>query len=105
MKFSSGGQKSRAAFALLTFQKPHVVIMDEPTNHLDMGAIEALIDALKNFHGGVLIISHDQHFINQVCNEIWVIKSRRIDRFPGEFNDYKKLVLSELTMENGKSNY
>ena len=93
MKYSSGGQKSRVAFASLTYAKPHIVIMDEPTNHLDMGAIGALINALKEFQGGVLIVSHDQHFITNVCNEIWVIAEKRVTTFNGSFDDYKKTVL------------
>lgn len=66
MRFLSGGQKSRAAFALLAYRKPHIVILDEPTNHLDMETIQALIDALKEFKGGLIVVSHDQHFIQQV---------------------------------------
>lgn len=73
-----------------------MLLLDEPTNHLDVEAIEALIDALKNYTGGVMVISHDQHFINQVCNEIWVVKDKTITRFPGTFNDYKKSILSQL---------
>ncbi len=113
MKFSSGGQKSRVAFAALTFAKPHVVIMDEPTNHLgnvtdiiysqlvdvlsfsDMGAIGALIDALKKFNGGVLVVSHDQHFITNVCNELWMVQNRKVSIFDGSFDDYKKQVLHQ----------
>lgn len=94
MKFSSGGQKSRVAFAVLTYTKPHIVIMDEPTNHLDMGAIEALSNALKEFAGGVLVISHDQHFITKVCNEIWVIKDKKVTTFDGSFEDYKKTIIA-----------
>lgn len=95
MKFSSGGQKSRVAFACLTFAKPHIVILDEPTNHLDMGAIEALSNALKAFSGGVVVISHDQHFITNVCNEIWVISDRKVTPFPGSFDEYKKSIISK----------
>lgn len=94
MKFSSGGQKSRVAFASLTYHKPHVVIMDEPTNHLDMGAIEALINALKAYAGGLLVVSHDEHFIKSVCNEIWIIANKAVRNYNGSFDDYKKLVLS-----------
>jgi ATP-binding cassette subfamily F protein 3 len=61
-----------------------------------MNAIEALINALKNFTGGVLVVSHDQHFITSVCNEIWVIGNSKVQRFKGEFNDYKKKVIREV---------
>ncbi len=96
LKFVSGGQKSRVAFAVLTWSKPHIVILDEPTNHLDMGAINALADALKKFTGGVLIISHDQHFITSVCSEIWQVKDQSIKTFDGDFQAYKVKAVKEL---------
>ena len=98
MKFSSGGQKSRVAFAALTFEKPHVVILDEPTNHLDMDTIEALANALSNFQGGVLVVSHDQHFISSLCTEIWVCdnRTRQVTIFKDGFKKYKELALKEL---------
>jgi len=61
-----------------------------------MGAIEALADALKAYNGGVLVVSHDQHFITSVCNEIWVIQSRKVTVFDGSFNDYKKSVVNKI---------
>jgi len=97
MKFSSGGQKSRTAFACLTYTKPHILLMDEPSNHLDMRTIEALIQALKQFSGGLLIISHDQHFITSVCNEIWRVEDQKITKFDGSFEDYKQVVVKALT--------
>mmetsp|Transcript_28705 Transcript_28705/g.28371 ORF Transcript_28705/g.28371 Transcript_28705/m.28371 type:complete len:599 (+) Transcript_28705:279-2075(+) len=91
--FLSGGQKSRVAFAAVAFKQPHILFLDEPTNHLDIDAVNALIVALDTFSGGVLIISHDQHFVSSVCDEIWVIKKKRLRRFKGEFKDYR----SQLT--------
>lgn len=96
MKFSSGGQKSRVAFAVLTYTKPHVVILDEPTNHLDMQAIEALGSALQEFQGGVVVISHDQHFIQSLCKEIWVVENKSVAQFKGGFLEYKKMALSQM---------
>lgn len=64
----SGGQKSRVAFALAVYNNPHVLILDEPTNHLDIDAVNALIIALNNYSGGVVIVSHDQHLISTVCD-------------------------------------
>jgi ATP-binding cassette, subfamily F, member 3 len=95
MKFSSGGQKSRVAFACLTFAKPHIILLDEPTNHLDMEAIAALIGALQTFTGGVLVISHDQYFISLVCQEIWVVEDQTVRSFDGDIQRYKKLTLSK----------
>jgi len=67
MKLLSGGQKSRIAFCVCTWMKPHFLIMDEPTNHLDIQIIDVLIKAVKEFTGGILIISHDQHFFEKRC--------------------------------------
>jgi ATPase subunit of ABC transporter with duplicated ATPase domains len=61
-----------------------------------MGAIEALIGALKSFTGGVLVISHDQHFITSVCNEIWVVGGGKIIQFGGTFDDYKVQAIKKM---------
>lgn len=93
MMMLSGGQKSRVAFASLSYQKPHVIIMDEPTNHLDMESIDALVEAVKDFHGGLIVVSHDQHFITNTCGELWVVGEGKATRYRGDFNDYKKDTL------------
>jgi len=77
----SGGEKSRVAFAILTWENPHVLIMDEPTNHLDLATIEALQDALAEFPGTVILVSHDQRFLSGICNQFWAIGNRRIKVF------------------------
>eukprot|EP01061_Rhynchopus_euleeides_P012946 TRINITY_DN22750_c0_g1_i2.p1 TRINITY_DN22750_c0_g1~~TRINITY_DN22750_c0_g1_i2.p1 ORF type:complete len:756 (+),score=326.58 TRINITY_DN22750_c0_g1_i2:44-2269(+) len=86
----SGGQKSRIAFALLTFTNPHMLLLDEPTNHLDIDTVDALIMALTTFKGGVLLISHDEHLITSLCDEIWVCGGNSLKKFSGTFEDYKK---------------
>ncbi|KAI8139427.1 P-loop containing nucleoside triphosphate hydrolase protein [Fennellomyces sp. T-0311] len=92
MKTLSGGQKSRVAFAILSLQRPHILVLDEPTNHLDMESIEALQQALQKFQGGVITVSHDERFIHSVCNEIWICEGGRLQKFSGTIKDYKKLV-------------
>ncbi|GAB5355415.1 hypothetical protein AAMO2058_000203500 [Amorphochlora amoebiformis] len=69
----SGGQKSRVSFAALTWKHPHVLVMDEPTNHLDIETIEALIEAVKEFKGGIIMVSHDQYFLDNIAEEFWGI--------------------------------
>ena len=64
---------------------------------MDMEAIQALVGALQDFTGGVLVISHDQYFINQVCNEIWVVSKQTVRRFDGDIKQYKKATLSKRT--------
>ena len=99
----SGGQKSRVAFAMLAFKRPHCVIMDEPTNHLDMECIDGLIGALKNFKGGVVVVSHDQHFIENVCKELWYVGDYTLRRFDGNFKAYAKQVMRELEGRDQRS--
>lgn len=86
----SGGQKSRVAFALAMWKNPHILVLDEPTNHLDIDAVNALIIALNNYQGGVIIVSHDQHLISTVCDEIWYLKDTRLKKFNGDFEDYRR---------------
>ncbi|KAJ2157639.1 ATP-binding cassette, regulator of translational elongation [Coemansia sp. RSA 552] len=93
IKTLSGGQKSRVTFAGLAVQQPHFLVLDEPTNHLDMESIDALTNALKQFTGGVVIVSHDERFIDSVCTEMWVCADRKVTKFAGEgIKDYKKMI-------------
>jgi len=88
----SGGQKSRVAFAHITWMKPHLLLLDEPTNHLDMETIDGLIRALNGFSGGVLIVSHDEHLISTVCDQIWICENKHVTPFFGDFDDYRDLL-------------
>ena len=99
----SGGQKSRVVLTDLCFSNPHVLVLDEPTNHLDMDSIDALSKALKEFRGGILIVSHDQRFLDTVCNEVWVCEGGGLKKFEGRVGEmdgvveqYKKSLLKEL---------
>ncbi|CAG8521892.1 5413_t:CDS:10 [Acaulospora morrowiae] len=95
----SGGQKSRVSFACLGLQNPHILILDEPTNHLDMDSIDALTNALREFKGGVILVSHDERFIDSVCKEIWVCESGKpstleiLAQFTVEFNIARVVLL------------
>ena len=71
------------------------MILDEPTNHLDIDAVNALIVALNNYTGGVLIVSHDQHLISTVCDQIWYVKDKRVKKFKGDFDDYKSALIND----------
>lgn len=95
MQLLSGGQKSRVAFAALCLNNPHILILDEPSNHLDTSGLDALSEALRNFSGGVLMVSHDVSIIDSVCNEIWVSEEGIVRRFDGSIYDYKKYILSK----------
>ncbi|CAK7335779.1 unnamed protein product [Dovyalis caffra] len=90
----SGGQKSRVAFAKITFKKPHIILLDEPSNHLDLDAVEALIQGLVLFQGGILMVSHDEHLISGSVDELWVVSQGKVTPFNGTFHDYKKILHS-----------
>jgi ATP-binding cassette, subfamily F, member 3 len=74
----------------VTFRKPHVLLLDEPSNHLDMDAVDALIEGLNAYQGGVLMVSHDQWLIEATMDELWMCENNTIDVFHGAFEDYKK---------------
>mmetsp|Transcript_10056 Transcript_10056/g.28375 ORF Transcript_10056/g.28375 Transcript_10056/m.28375 type:complete len:785 (-) Transcript_10056:95-2449(-) len=76
----SGGQRSRLAMAAVSFEKPHVLFMDEPTNNLDLSSAEALADAVDRFEGGVVLVSHDKHFVSRVAREVWVVGDDAVRR-------------------------
>ncbi|KAF5935294.1 hypothetical protein ACSBR2_038272 [Camellia fascicularis] len=90
----SGGQKSRVAFAKITFKKPHILLLDEPSNHLDLDAVEALIQGLVLFQGGVLMVSHDEHLISGSVDQLWAVSEGKVTPFAGTFQDYKKILQS-----------
>lgn len=95
----SGGQKCRLCLASAMYRKPHLLILDEPTNHLDFETTEALIEAINNFPGGVLLVSHDQHLLTSVCKELYVVDKDGLHLLPGvdtveAFNQYKRDVIA-----------
>ncbi|CAG8437092.1 2271_t:CDS:2 [Funneliformis mosseae] len=90
----SGGQKSRVTFACLGLQNPHILILDEPTNHLDMDSIDALTNALREFKGGVILVSHDERFIDSISTEIWVCEGGKVRKFEGEnIRQYRNTII------------
>lgn len=100
----SGGQKARVVFTSISMSKPHILLLDEPTNHLDMQSIDALADALDEFTGGVVLVSHDSRLISRVCDdeeksEIWVVEDGTVKSFPGTFEEYKEELQREIKAE------
>ena len=89
----SGGQKVRLIFASLTIQNPHLILLDEPTNHLDIDSIKSLEKGLKEYKGGLVIISHNQSILTNCCNVIWVVENKTIKPFSGTFEEYKNSLL------------
>ncbi|CEH13169.1 probable positive effector protein gcn20 [Ceraceosorus bombacis] len=91
----SGGQKSRVAFAQLSLMRPHVLLLDEPTNHLDIEGLDALMDAIKAWNGGVIAISHDQRFIQNCMDQLWVADAEKktVTQFRGDVESYKSIII------------
>lgn len=92
----SDGQISRLAIARIYMQRPHLLLLDEPTNHLDLESIDSLADAINNFDGGMVLVSHDMRLISQVAKEIWICDKGTLTRFKGSINDFKKQLKNEL---------
>lgn len=90
----SGGEKARLLLGLITFHGAHLLILDEPTNHLDMGAREALIEALNDFQGAVLLITHDAHLASAVADRLWLVNKGQAAPYNGDLSDYRELVLA-----------
>ena len=89
----SGGEKARLLFFLATFHAPHVLVMDEPTNHLDIDSREALIHAINEYEGAVVLISHDRHIIETCADRLWLVRDGTVTPFDGDMDDYTNLVL------------
>ncbi|CAE5968263.1 unnamed protein product [Arabidopsis arenosa] len=100
----SGGQKARVVLTSISMSKPHILLLDEPTNHLDMQTIDALADALDEFKGGVVLVSHDSRLISRVCedeekSEIWLVEDGTVTFFRGTFEEYKEELIGEIKAE------
>jgi ATP-binding cassette, subfamily F, member 1 len=92
----SGGQKARVALCELCLGAPDVLILDEPTNNLDIESIDALADAINDYKGGVIIVSHDERLIRETNCALYVIEDQTINEVDGDFDDYRKEVLDTL---------
>ncbi|EIE25084.1 P-loop containing nucleoside triphosphate hydrolase protein [Coccomyxa subellipsoidea C-169] len=100
----SGGQKARVVFTSISLANPHILLLDEPTNHLDMQSIDALSDALEQFEGGVVVISHDSQLLSRVCDdaersEVWLVEDGKVQRYDGYFEEYKEELVKEISAE------
>jgi ATP-binding cassette subfamily F protein 3 len=90
----SGGEKARLLLGLATFDAPHLIVLDEPTNHLDIDSRAALIEAINDFPGAVVIVSHDRHLLEATTERLWLVGDGKVTNFEGDLDDYRRLVLS-----------
>ncbi len=88
----SGGEKARLLMGLAAFDGPNLFILDEPTNHLDIDSREALVHALNEFPGAVIVISHDRHLLEATVDRLWLVKDGQVNPYDGDLDDYKTLV-------------
>jgi len=98
----SGGEKARLMLALATFHGPHLLILDEPTNHLDIDSRAALIEALNDFSGAVILVSHDRHLLAACADRLWLVAGGEVHPFNGDLDDYRRRVLSDRGDDEGE---
>jgi ATP-binding cassette, subfamily F, member 3 len=89
IKVLSGGEKSRVALAKVLISQANFLLLDEPTNHLDIQSVNILIQALQQYEGSYVVVSHDRHFIDRVANKIWYLENEEIKEYPGTFEEYE----------------
>ncbi|CDZ47927.1 ATP-binding cassette domain-containing protein [Neorhizobium galegae] len=90
----SGGEKARLLMGLAAFHAPNLLILDEPTNHLDIDSRRALIEALNDYEGAVILISHDRHLIEATVDRLWLVNNGTVSNFEGDLEEYRNLIVS-----------
>jgi ATP-binding cassette subfamily F protein 3 len=101
----SGGEKSRLALALIVWQRPNLLLLDEPTNHLDLETREALTEALAQFEGTMLLVSHDRHLLRATSDEFVIVADGKMTPFDGDLDDYRDWMMkSKLAAQNAARN-
>src|SRR6201995_5584959 len=98
VKSLSGGEKARLLLGLATFFGPNMIILDEPTNHLDIDSRAALAEAINEFPGAVIMVSHDRYLIEACADQLWVVADRAVTDYDGDLDDYRRMVLSARGM-------
>src|SRR5438067_990335 len=101
VKSLSGGEKARLLLGLATFFGPNMIILDEPTNHLDIDSRAALAEAINEFPGTVIMVSHDRYLIEACADQLWVVADQTVTTFDGDLDDYRRMVLSTRSVRAG----
>ena len=99
----SGGERARLLFALMCCASPHVLLLDEPTNHLDMDARESLVDAVTEFDGAMILVSHDPALLDRCVDRFWLVEGGRCEPFDGDLRDYRQHVIAQRRGGDGRS--
>jgi ATP-binding cassette subfamily F protein 3 len=103
-KSLSGGEKARLLLGLATLAGPNLLILDEPTNHLDMGARQSLIEALNDYDGAVILISHDRRLIEATADRLWLVSGGGVKPYEGDMDDYRAFVLGKEGGQESRNN-
>jgi ATP-binding cassette subfamily F protein 3 len=99
----SGGEKARLALALIAYRRPNLLLLDEPTNHLDLDMREALAEALSDFDGAIVMVSHDRHLIGLVSDQFWRVHDGVVEPFAGDLDEYAAWLRSRPASGEAKS--
>jgi ATP-binding cassette subfamily F protein 3 len=99
----SGGEKARLMLGLATFGGPHLVILDEPTNPLDIDSRAALIEAINDYPGAVILVSHDRFLLEACVERLWIVQSGSVAPYDGDLDDYRRLILSGESSDTRKT--
>lgn len=102
IKVLSGGEKSRIALAKVLLSQANFLLLDEPTNHLDMQSVNILIQALQQYEGSYIVVSHDRYFVENIANKIWYIEDHQIKEYPGTYEEYE-IWVAERGLESAVS--
>ncbi|MBL0868836.1 ABC transporter ATP-binding protein [Pectobacterium carotovorum] len=96
----SGGEKARLVLALIVWQRPNLLLLDEPTNHLDLDMRQALTEALIDFEGALVVVSHDRHLIRSTTDDLYLVHDQKVEPFDGDLEDYQQWLVSLQRQEN-----
>ena len=99
----SGGEKARLLLCLMSFDAPHIMLLDEPTNHLDIDSREALMQALNNYKGAIILVSHDPHLVECVADRLWLVGDKNCKPYDGDIDEYRQLVIRQRRKERSEA--
>jgi ATP-binding cassette, subfamily F, member 3 len=102
IKVLSGGEKSRVALAKVLISEANFLLLDEPTNHLDMISVNILIQALQQYEGSYVVVSHDRFFVSEIANKIWYIEDEQIKEYPGTYEEYEEWQFNRSESEKSQ---
>lgn len=98
----SGGEKARLVLALIVWQRPNLLLLDEPTNHLDLDMRQALTEALVDYQGSLVVVSHDRHLLRNTVNDFYLVHDHKVEDFDGDLEDYQKWLNDSANQANTK---